>query len=177
MDTIWVWGIHALFVFIARHCRNTNTKLKQVRRGTYGFKFQEAGPRAGQLKGCAIHWSRGNAVLQCQQVSFRARAGPRRCVCPAENIRDSGSRSFRSGPGRARRSSPNKNVQDFSSKIVEKNPVKMWKNLDMTPMTVVGASNEKREERREGERADQRGGACVCVGQIKHQSQNDRDLD
>ncbi len=33
---------------------------------------------------------------------------------------------------RARRSFPNKNEQDFSPKIVEKNPVKMEKNLDLT---------------------------------------------
>jgi hypothetical protein len=54
-----------------------NTKLNLVKRGTYGngaiFKFQDTGPRASRLKGCAIHWSRGNAVLQCQQVSFKAR--------------------------------------------------------------------------------------------------------
>jgi hypothetical protein len=79
------------------HCEalsspNTNTKSKLARRGTYGngarFKFQEAGPLAGRLKGCAIHWSRGNAVLQCQQVSFRARAGQKNmCVPRREHVR------------------------------------------------------------------------------------------
>jgi hypothetical protein len=33
--------------------------------------FKIIGPlAASRLKGCSIHWSRGNAVLQCQQVSF-----------------------------------------------------------------------------------------------------------
>jgi hypothetical protein len=67
-------------------------KLQIGLRGTYGngaiFKFQDTGPRAGRLKGCEIHWSRGNAVLQCQQVSFRAWAGQRNmCVPRRENVR------------------------------------------------------------------------------------------
>jgi hypothetical protein len=65
-----------VFVYIVRHCRNTNTKLKLVKRGTYGSgaicKFQGTGLVAGRLNGCFIHWYRGNAVLQCLQVSFRA---------------------------------------------------------------------------------------------------------
>jgi hypothetical protein len=77
---------------IARH----KHKIKIGLRGTYGsgaiFKFQDTGPRAGRLKGCVIHWSRGNAVLQCQQVSFRlkfrARAGQRHMCAPRrDNVR------------------------------------------------------------------------------------------
>ncbi len=58
---------------LSKHKHKNNT----VKRGIYGnsafFKFQDTGPRASRLKGCANNWSRGNAVLQCQRVSFSAR--------------------------------------------------------------------------------------------------------
>jgi hypothetical protein len=43
-----------------------------------GPRLYRRGLRHWPTKGCAIYWSRGNAVLQCQQVSFKARARPSR---------------------------------------------------------------------------------------------------
>jgi hypothetical protein len=117
---LWVRGIHALFVLVARHCPKHKHKIKIGLRGTYGscaiFKFQDIGPRAGRLKGCAIHWSRGNAVLQCQQVSFRARAWQRHMCAPRrDNVRKLLSK-FPERPGACPAKFPEQKCAGFFSK-------------------------------------------------------------
>jgi hypothetical protein len=109
-----------------------------VRNGAiFKFEFQDTCPRASRLNGCAIHWSRGNAVLQCQQVSFRARL-------EFWSTFPEVSKAARA-PGRARRSFSNEIVPDFYPvhctgflwiKIMDKNPVKLENFFDMTQVPV-----------------------------------------
>jgi hypothetical protein len=82
------------------------------------FKFEDVGPRPGELKGCAIRRSRGIAVLN---VSSLAAMAPRPCV-QQRKLEDS------SAARRARRSFPKEKVPDFSREFLEKNPANMEKN-------------------------------------------------